>query len=62
LGDLWDSIGNVNEENTLLIKKEKKEFWFLCVEKKKRSVNETEKKNHTKCPTGNKEFTNKRGA
>jgi hypothetical protein len=22
-GDFWDSIGNVNEENTLLIKKEK---------------------------------------
>jgi hypothetical protein len=25
MGDIWDSIGNVNEENTLKKKKEKKE-------------------------------------
>jgi hypothetical protein len=29
LGDLWGSIGNVNEENTQLIKKEKKRISIL---------------------------------
>jgi hypothetical protein len=24
MGDFWDSIGNVNEENNLILKKEKK--------------------------------------